>query len=438
MNNYSIGDVTKFVEDNDIKFVKLAFCDIFGNLKNISIMTTELERAFEIGIPFDASAIKGFMNIEESDLFLVPDPCTMSILPWRPSQGRVIRMFCDIKYPNGEPFEGNGRYILKRAIKEQEQKGYTIKIGSECEFYLFELDEKGNPTYIPHDETGYCDISPLDKGENVRREICLTLEEMGIKPEMSHHEQGRGQHEIDFRYSEAFNAADNLITFKSVVKNIAYRNGLYASFLPKPIKNSSGSGLHINISVEKDRRNIFDNDTLEGEAENFVAGVMNRIKEISVFTNSVTNSYSRLGEMSAPKFITWSKGNRSQLVRIPASFGEYKRMELRNPDPACSPYFAFALIIYAGFEGIEKGMKLPPSNNLNLFNANEKELEKLDKMPDNLSEAIKLAKNSDFVKNYLPKDTINKFLVEKENEWELFDQAENKEEFEMMYYFKTI
>lgn len=440
MNNFTIEEVKKFVEENDIKFIRLAFCNIFGVLKNISIMPSELSRAFEEGIPFDASAVKGFMNVEDSDLFLVPDSSTMSILPWRPTQGRVVRFFCDIKMLDGAPFECNGRLLLRQAIDYAAKMGYTVKIGTECEFYLFELDEHGEPTLKPHDKAGYCDTAPLDKGENVRREICLTLEEMGIKPEMSHHEQGAGQHEVDFRYSEALSAADNLVTFKYVVKNIAARNGLYASFMPKPVQGSSGSGMHINLSLSRNDKNIFDltKNKLNEESTEFVAGIMDRIQEIAVFTNPISNSYARLGEFSAPKFVTWSHGNRSQLIRIPASQGELRRMELRNPDPSCSPYLTFALLIYAGMEGIKEKKVLETATNCNLYEANENVTENLRKIPENLGQAISIAKASDFVKSHLPSDTIARYLSDKENDWKKYINAEDKNKFELDMYFKKL
>lgn len=438
MNNFSVAEVIKFVRDNDVKFIRLAFCDIFGELKNISIMPSELAKAFETGIPFDASAVKGFMNIEESDLFLVPDASTMSILPWRPSQGGVVRFFCNIRMPDGKPFEGDGRNLLKQAVNYAASKDYTIKVGTECEFYLFELDEQGKPTRKPHDDCGYCDIAPLDKGENVRREICLTLEEMGIYPEMSHHEQGRGQHEIVFKYSEALKAADNLVTFKSVVKVIAARNGLHASFMPKPLLGSSGSGLHINLSLFRENKNVFD---LKGQtksiSESFVAGIMDCIEEISIFTNPINNSYARLGEFEAPKYVSWSRGNRSQLVRIPAAEGDLRRMELRSPDPSCSPYIALALLIYAGIEGIDRKAELAPPMNVNLFES-AKDAKTLRKLPATLDEAIKKAASSQFVKAHLPASTLSKFLKYKREESERFFESADRHGAEMDYYFTGI
>jgi glutamine synthetase len=437
---YTVDEVLQFAHDNDVKFVRLSFCDIFGIVKNISILSEELPRAFKSGISFDASSIRGFLNIEESDLFLYPDPSTLSILPWRPQQGRVIRFYCDIKYPDGTPFEGDGRAILQRAVDTAHKQGYSIEIGPECEFYLFEENEKGYPTKIPHDNAGYFDLAPLDKGENVRRDISLTLEQMGIHPECSHHEQGPGQNEIDFKYSDAISAADNLVTFKSVVKTIAHLNGLYASFMPKPLKDHSGSGLHINISLLKNNNNLFDKiqNTHTQEAESFIAGILNRIREITVFLNPLTNSYNRFGSHSAPKFVTWSYQNRSQLIRIPAADGIYSRMELRSSDPSCNPYYAFALLIYAGLEGINNNLKLKAPANLNLYEADEANLKTYETIPDTLEKAIECAMGSDFVAKCIPKRTLGKYLATKMEECKQYELAEDKGDFEHNTYFYKI
>ncbi len=436
--NYTISEVLQFVEENDVKFIRLAFCDIFGVQKNISIMPSELPRAFDTGISFDASSIDGFMNIDESDLFLVPDPSTLSILPWRPSRGRVVRFFCDIKYPDGRHFEGDGRYILKNVLNELKEMKYICKVGTEFEFYLFETDENGFPTKKPFDMGTYFDIAPIDKGENIRREICLTLEEMNITPESSHHESGPGQNEIDFKYDDALTTADNFVTFKSVVKSVAARNGLYASFMPKPLKNESGNGLHINLSLFKNGLNIFKTEIDEHSqaAESFIAGILERIQEITLFLNPITNSYSRFGNFEAPKYISWSHQNRSQLIRIPASKGENSRMELRSPDPSCNPYIALALIIKAGMEGIKKGIKLIPSYNFNMYeNKNSKDFKKL---PENLEEAIILAEKSDFIKSVIPNKTLEKYISIKRKEYSLYSNSEDKENFELFNYFYRV
>ena len=361
--NFNYDDVLEYIEQEDVKFIRLAFCDIHGNLKNISILPDEVKRAFTSGISFDASAIKGFETAEKSDLFLFPVPSTLTVLPWRPSQGKVVRMFCNIKYPDGTPFNTDCRYILENAVNYAKDNGFSIYFGTEFEFYLFKTDENGNPTKIPFDNAGYFDVAPEDKGENVRREICLTLLEMGMKPECSHHEEGPGQNEIDFKYSDAMTAADNAINFITVVKAAALSNGLFADFSPKPIKDCSGNGLHINMSLK----------SADGKdyTDHFIAGIMAHIKEMTAFLNPIENSYKRLGEKKAPKYITWSKENRSQLIRIPAATGEYERIELRSPDPTANPYITFALLIYAGLDGILNKKKLRNSTDINLFNADQ-------------------------------------------------------------------
>lgn len=437
---YTSQEVLQFTKENDVKFVKLTFSDIFGIQKHISIMAEELERAFKEGIFFDASAVKGFMNVEESDLLLFPDPATVVILPWRPQHGRVIRMLCDIKHPDGRPFEGDGRYILKKTVERIQAQGYVCKIGTESEFYLFELDEKGRATMNPQDDAGYCDIAPLDKGENVRREICLTLEEMGIRPETSHHEQGPGQNEIDFKYSDALAAADHLMTFKSVVKTVAARNGLHASFMPKPLAEESGNGLHINLSLFKNGLNVFKNSPYEHskDAECFISGILTYVEDMTVFLNPITNSYKRFGEYAAPKYKTWSHQNRSQLIRIPAAKGQYARMELRSPDAACNPYIVFALLIEAGFKGIREGLQIPKATDVNLYTASEETLKNIPILPATLKEAIEVAKKSSFLKTILPEHTLKTYLTVKEEQWQKYEQAKDQDVLEHKLYFPYI
>lgn len=436
----TIAEVLQFVEENDVKFIRLVFCDIFGVQKNISIMPEELPRAFERGICFDASAVRGFMNVDESDLFIVPDAATLSVLPWRPSQGRVIRFFCDVKYPDGRPFEGNSRSLLQQAAKQAEEMGYVCKIGSECEFYLFETDEKGYPTNIPHDYAGYCDIAPKDRGENVRREICLSLEQMGIRPESSHHEQGPGQNEIDFKHGDALTAADDLFTFRAVVRNIAARNGLYASFLPKPLPGRSGSGLHVNLSLFRDGVNLFKTSGTEHsqEAESFMAGILRRVPEITAFLNPIPNSYRRFGEFEAPRYLTWSHQNRSQLIRIPASEGASSRMELRSPDPSCNAHLAFALLLFAGLEGIRNHIRLPAPSDFDLYAASPQQLAAIESLPQNLGEAIDLAEQSEFVKSVVPKRLLFNYCREKRAQWQRYSQAEDPDKFDQDFYFANI
>lgn len=391
---YTQQEVMQFVNEEDVKFIRLAFCDVFGRQKNKSIMPTELERAFSHGIAIDASAISGFGGEVTSDLFLHPDPDTLSILPWRPEHGKVVRMFCTITRPDGSPFENDTRSILMRAVEEAEKAGYSFYFGAEMEFYLFKLDENGEPTKIPYDKAGYMDMAPDDKGENVRREICLVLEQMGIHPESSHHEEGPGQNEIDFRYSDALSAADNAMTFSTVVKAIAARNGLYADFSPKPLENAPGNGLHINMSVKDKDGSI--------PSSSIIAGVLQKAAEITVFMNPTEESYKRLGSFKAPRYISWSSENRSQLIRIPAAFGEYKRAEFRSPDPTANPYLAFGLLIFAGLYGLKNEIELPPPADINLFTANEEFSKKHAKLPMSLAEAKEKAHESDFISQYLP------------------------------------
>lgn len=435
----TVNEVLEFVKENDVKFIRLAFCDLSGMQKNISVMPDELPGAFEQGIPFDAHAIKGFTDITKSDLFLVPDPSTLSVLPWRPQQGRVARFYCEIKNPDGSSFWGDTREMLKSVLRRAEQKGYSCMVGAECEFYLFKTDENGEPTTIPFDNGGYLDVSPLDKGENVRREICLCLEDMGIRPETSHHEQGPGQNEIDFKFSDALSCADNLFTFKQVVKSIAARNGLFASFSPKPLAEKSGSGLHINMSLSQNGKNVFKLGTGNSkESESFIAGILQKIPEMTAFLNPLPNSYERFGSFEAPKYVTWSHGNRSQLVRIPAAQGERVRMELRSPDPSTNPYLAFALVISAGLYGIENNLPLPDSVNVDLYTADSSITDRLARLPQNMEDALELAKKSDFIKSTLDENLLDKFIQIKAMELEAFKKATDKREYYLQNYFKVI
>lgn len=390
---YTAREVFDFVRQEDVKFIRLAFCDVNGKQKNISITPDELPRAFSDGISFDASAIKGFGDEVGSDLLLFPVPSTLNILPWRSSHGNVIRMFCSMKYPDGTQFEKDSRMILQRAVDAAAAKGVSVQFGAEFEFYLFNTDEKGMPTDEPFDRAGYMDVAPEDRGENARREICLTLLEMGIKPESSHHEEGPGQNEIDFRYSDAMTAADNAMNFMTVVKAAAQRNGIYADFSPKPLPGESGNGLHINMSVK----------TADGEDHTnaFMAGILAHIKEMTAFLNPTEDSYKRLGEKKAPKYITWSPENRSQLIRIPAAKGEYRRIELRSPDPTANPYIAYALLITAGLDGIERELTAPEAVNVNLYKADSSVTEPFDRLPASLDEAIAVAESSDFVRGVI-------------------------------------
>lgn len=430
------NEVLEFIRENDVKFVRLAFCDLFGIQKNISIMPDELPYAFTYGVSFDAHAIQGFADITNSDLFLFPDPDTLSILPWRPQSGRVIRLFCDIRDGNGNPFWGDLRYCLKQTMKKAMEMGYMCRIGAECEFYLFLTQEDGSPSRTPFDQGTYLDIAPLDKGENVRREICLTLEEMGIRPESSHHEQGPGQNEIDVRFADALSSADHLLTFKNVVKTIAARNGLYASFAPKPLLDAPGNGMHINISLSQGGLNMFKKQPEHSAvAESFIAGVLTHTKEMTLFLNPLANSYERLGKMEAPAYVSWSHGNRSQLIRIPTAEGERVRMELRSPDPTINPYLAFMLVLEAGLDGIQQQLSLPQAMNIDLYQADTKLLDQLEKLPSTLQEALAITKTSPWIRKVLCADLLNRFLALKEEEVKQWQNIENSDSYFMKHQF---
>ena len=399
--NYSKDEIKQYVDEEDVKFIRMAFCDLSGKQKNISIHPDELDRAFEYGIAFDASAIPGFGDEVHSDLFLHPDTATLCVLPWRPDHGRVVRMFCTVSRPNGAPFDADVRELLRRTVAEAAQMGISFSFGTEMEFYLFHRDEAGEPTKQPYDQAGYMDIAPDDKGENVRREICLTLEQMGIRPECSHHEQGPGQNEIDFRYSDPMTAADNAVTFRTVVNTVAMRNGLAADFSPKPLNSQPGNGMHINISAKsRDGADVM---------PQVIAGILAHITEMTVFFNTVEASYHRFGGSKAPRYISWSSENRSQLIRIPAAQGEYRRAELRSPDPLCNPYLAFVLLIRAGLDGIRKNMTLPEAADINFFSAPDEVKAQFQTLPESLTEAKAKAAASAFIAETLPQVIIDHY-----------------------------
>lgn len=395
---YTREDVLTFVEEEDVKFIRLAFVDIFGKQKNIAIMPGELERAFAEGIPFASSNIDGFKEYSLSNLYLQPDPSTLSILPWRPSNGRVVRMFCNVTYPDGTPFEGDSRSILQKAIRYAEDSGYVCNFGNESEFYLFKTDEEGRPTKEPFDEAGYLDIAPEDKGENVRREICFTLSDMGIVPESSHHEAGPGQNEVDFRYSDPLTAAEDAITLRAVIKTIAQRSGLYADFSPKPLGDHSGNGMHINIAVK----------TKDGEDKlrAFLAGILKHIEEITFFLNPTAESYRRFGEKKAPVYITWSTEAGSQLIQIPECPDDRRHLKLRSPDSGANPYIAYALLIYAGLDGVLNDLDPGEPTSLAALKADRDSLKTL---PKSLEAAKKLAVESDFVRGILGEEYLKLF-----------------------------
>ena len=392
---YSVEEIKQYAAEEDVKFIRMAFCDVEGHQKNIAIMPSELDRAFRYGVAIDGSAIPGFGGEIHSDLLLHPDPGTLSVLPWRPEHGRVVRMFCSVTRPGGQVIEADTRSLLKKAVEDAQAAGLTFTFGTEMEFYLFRRDEDGQPTRIPYDDAGYMDIAPADKGENVRREVCLTLERMGIRPESSHHEEGPGQNEIDFRYADPLTAADNALTFHTVVDTAAARNGLYADFGPKPLENQPGNGLHINFSVtSQDQKDVM---------PQAIAGVLAHSGEMTAFLNPTDASYSRFGSYKAPRYISWSAENRSQLIRVPAAEGEYRRAELRSPDPLCNPYLAFALLIHAGLDGIEQKARLLPPDNRNLFEVDDPML------PETLKAAKAAAAGSAFIAASLPEAVIRHY-----------------------------
>ena len=399
---YTKEEVMQYVREENVRFIRLAFCDVFGVQRNIAIMPSELERAFEYGIPIDASAIGGFGMKVKADLFLHPDPSTFCGLPWRSESGKVERMFCDISYSDGRPFEADCRRLLREAVAKAESKGLHFDIGPALEFYIFKADEEGESTGVPYDRAGYMDTAPLDRGENVRREICTTLEEMGILPEYSFHEAGPGQNSIAFKYSDPLTAADNAVTFKFVVESIVAKNGLCADFSPKPLKEEAGNGLHINYSV---------NDRQDEELLSMVnAGILDRIKEMTLFLDPCKESYERLGRMKAPGYVSWSEENRSQLIRIPRSLQNVHRAELRSGDPSSNPYIALCLLIEAGLYGVEKGLRLPEKCDVDFDNASQKELDQFERLPGTFEEAKALAENSAFIKACLPECVIDAYL----------------------------
>lgn len=394
-------EIMQYIDEEDVKFIRLAFCDIYGVQKNISIQCGELSRAFEVGVPIDASYVAGFGGDYGEDVYLHPEASTITVLPWRPEHGKVVRMFCSLTTCDGTTVGGDTRAILKDAITYARKKGYTFHFKSELQFYLFKTDENGESTHIPYDNAGYMDIAPLDKGENVRREICLTLEQMGITPESSHHEAGPGQNEIDFKYADPLTSADNTVTFLSVVRTIAARNGLYADFSPKPFSDKSGSALHITMSIHsKDGRQVNDQA---------IAGMLDHIAAMTVFLNPSDSSYQRFGRLKAPKFITWSSKNRAQLIAATLTKNGNPCLQLRSPDPEANPYLAFALMIYAAVDGIESKKQLPTSTDQDIIFMSGEEQKHYSLLPNSIDKARLAAADNSFVKEHLPDSVIKAY-----------------------------
>lgn len=421
---YCRQDIIKLVEEEDVEFIRMQFTDIFGNLKNVAVTAAQLEKALDNKCMFDGSSIAGFTDVEDSDMYLYPDPGTLEIFPWRPQQGKVARFICDVYRPDGNPFEGDPRYVLKRAIKEAEDMGYTFRVGAECEFFLFHLDENGMPTTVSHEKAGYFDVGPVDLGENARRDMVLTLEDMGFVVETSHHDVAPAQHEINFLYDEALATADNIMTFKLAVKTIARRHGLHATFMPKPKYGMNGSGMHINMSLLKDGKNIFaDESGVNGLSETayaFLGGIIEHMRSMTAVTNPIVNSYKRLVPgFEAPVYIAWSATNRSSLIRIPAAEGDAVRMELRCPDAAANPYLALAAILRAGLDGIRKQTAPPESVDCNIFHMGGEERRKknIEELPGTLAEAVSCMEKDAFMRQTLGDHVFEKYIALKKEEW---------------------
>lgn len=429
MSKYSKEDIIRIVEEEDVEFIRLQFTDIFGMIKNVAVTAGQLERALNNQCMFDGSAIEGFVRIEESDMYLYPDLDTFEIFPWRPQQGKVARFICDVHYPGGEPFDGDPRYVLKKVLKKAKDMGYTFLAGPECEFFLFQTDEDGEPTTETNEKASYFDVGPMDFAENVRRDIVLCLEEMGFRVEASHHELAPAQHEIDLQYQEGLRTADDVTTFKMTVKNVAKRHGLHATFMPKPQEGVNGSGMHINMSLtDGSGRNLFEDETdpagLSQLAYQFMAGILYHMKEMVLLTNPLVNSYKRLiPGYDAPNYIAWSvHSNRSALIRIPSARGCNTRIELRCPDSSANPYLALAACLAAGLDGIEKNMTPPPSVNRNIYAMSREERAEagIEALPETLKDAMNSFEESSFMREVLGDHIFTKYLEAKDREWKTF------------------
>ncbi|MST74310.1 type I glutamate--ammonia ligase [Roseburia sp. MUC/MUC-530-WT-4D] len=424
MSKYTKQDIMRIVEEEDVEFIRLQFTDIFGTMKNVAITASQLEKALDNKCMFDGSSIEGFVRIEESDMYLYPDLDTFTIFPWRPQQGKVARIICDVYSTDGTPFQGDCRHILKKQIEEAARMGYVFNVGPEVEFFLFHQDEDGQPTTISHEKAGYFDLGPVDLGENARRDMVLTLEDMDFEIEASHHEAAPAQHEIDFKYDEALVTADNIMTFKLAVKTIAKRHGLFASFMPKPKSGIAGSGMHINMSLSKDGKNIFDDPDgelgMSKEAYYFIGGIMKHLKGMTAICNPLVNSYKRfVPGYEAPIYIAWSTKNRSPLIRIPASRGESTRIELRSPDPAANPYLTLAVCLAAGLDGIRNQITPPDAISANVFELTTEEKEKLaiEAIPEDLNAAMEELKKDTFIREVLGEHIVTKYVEAKHEEW---------------------
>lgn len=424
MNNYTKADILKIAKEKEVRFVRLQFTDILGSIKNVAISVSQLEKALDNQCMFDGSSIEGFVRIEESDMKLHPDYNSFALFPWRENNS-VARLICDVYKPDGTPFHGSPRQVLKNVLDEAKELGYTFNVGPECEFFLFRNDDQGKPTLQTFDDAGYFDMGPVDPGEDVRRDIVLNLEQMGFEIEASHHECARGQHEIDFKYGDALTTADRVMTFKLAVKTIAHKHGLHATFMPKPIFGIAGSGMHINISMAKDGKNVFcdesDKNGLSSTAYSFIAGIMEHIKGMTAITNPLVNSYKRLvPEFEAPVYIAWSAQNRSPLIRVPAARGQGTRVELRSADPSANPYLALAVTIAAGLDGVKKGLVPPPAVDGNIYamTDGQRKKHKIEMLPTSLECAITELKKDKLICNTLGEHILEKYVEAKELEWQ--------------------
>ena len=430
MSRYSKEDIIRMVHEQDVEFIRMQFTDIFGQLKNVAITASQIEKAVDNQIMIDGSSIEGFVRIEESDQYLRPDLDSFAILPWRPQHGRVARLICDVYNPDGTPFIGDPRGALKRVLKKAADMGYSFNVGPELEFFLFETDEQGKPTTRTGDEAGYFDLGPLDHGESTRREICMALEAMGFEIEASHHEVAAGQHEIDFKYADALTTADRIMTFKLAVKSISQKNGLHATFMPKPVFGINGSGMHTNMSLFKDGRNVFFDESdprkLSKIAYSFIAGILAHVKGMAAITNPLVNSYKRLVPgYEAPCYLAWSASNRSALIRIPAARGQATRVELRCPDPACNPYLTLAVCLATGLDGIEKGMTPPEETTENIFamDAETRAAKGIDSLPGSLSESVDALEKDAVVAEALGRHIFDYYTAGKRREWDDYRTA---------------
>ena len=423
MAKYTKDQIIQLCKEQDVEFIRLQFIDVLGIPKNVAVTSSQLEKVLTDGMMFDGSSIEGFARIEESDMYLKPDLDTFVIYPWRPQTGKVARFICDVYTPAGEPFDGDPRGILKKQMEEAKKLGYEFNVGNECEFFLFQTDENGRPTTKTNDEAGYFDLDPIDMGTDARRDICLTLEQMGFEIEASHHEVAEGQHEIDFKYADALTTADNVVTFRLAVKTIAKKYGLHATFIPKPIFGINGSGMHTNMSLFKDGKNAFFDPAgelqLSDTAYSFIAGVLKHVAG----TNPLVNSYKRLVPgYEAPCYIAWSASNRTDIIRIPASRGAGTRVELRSPDPTTNPYLCLACCLAAGMDGIKNNLPAPDSVDVNLFKSTQEERDALGvkNLPGSLYEALKIMEEDGLVKEVLGEHAYNAFYTSKMKEWDSF------------------